>query len=258
MPSSAIDLTAVVDRPKFLLICYRQNTEKNEGNGIGTFNEKRIHSVLKEYFDPDTSHHEVPYKGYIADIKNGDGIIEIQTSALNPLYAKLSAFLPDSRVTLVHPLIAEKSVSWIDPATGNISPRRTSPKHETAFDGLIELYNIRSHLGSGNLKIRFPLIEADEYRLKDGWSRDKKKGSHRYDRIPVQLFDIISLDSPEDYMRLYLPDPLRSKEFTTSDYASEAHAGKHAAYYALTVLTFAGVLEKCGKRGNNILYKCIL
>lgn len=258
MPSSTIDLTKVVNRANFLNICYRQNTVRNDGEGIGTLNEKRIHSVLKEYFEPDKSHHEVPYKGYIADIMNDDGIIEIQTGALSPLYAKLGAFLPEKRVTLVHPLIAKKTVSWIDPKTGDISPKHNSPRHETALDGLLELYNIRSHIGSENLFVRFPLIEVDEYRMQDGWSRNKKRGSHRYDRIPIQLFDIISFDGPRDYMLMFLPEPLREAEFTSAEYASAAHIGKQLAYQAATVLTFAGVLEKIGKRGNSILYKCIL
>lgn len=258
MPNSPIDTTTVVNRARFLNICYLHNRSRESGGGIGTLNEKRIHLVLKDYFDPDRTHHEIPHKGYIADIKNDDGIIEIQTGALNPLFSKLGAFLPDCRVTLVHPLIQKKSVSWIDPKTGDITPKKNSPRHETPLDGVIELYNIRSHVGSPNLHVRFPLIEVDEYRFRDGWSRDKKRGSHRYDRIPIQLFDIVSLDTAADYMEHFLPGTLRRDPFTTADYAEAAHTGRGAAYHVLTVLTAAGVLEKCGKRGNSILYSCIL
>lgn len=258
MPSASLDTTTVVNRARFLNICYLHNRARESGAGIGTLNEKRIHLVLKDYFDSDRAHHEIPYKGYIADIKNDCGIIEIQTGALNPLFSKLGAFLPDCRVTLVHPLIQKKSVSWIDPKTGDITPKRNSPRRETSFDGLIELYNIRSHVGSPNLHVRFPLIEVDEYRLRDGWSRDKKRGSHRYDRIPIQLFDIVSLDTADDYMELFLPEQLRSGSFTTTDYASVANVGRDASYHALTVLTAANVLEKCGNRGKSILYNCIL
>lgn len=258
MLGGAIDTTTVVNRARFVNICYMHNRAKDNGEGIGTLNEKRIHIVLKDYFDPDRAHHEIPHKGYIADIKNDDGIIEIQTGALNPLFAKLEAFLPDSRVTLVHPLMKKKTVSWIDPKTGDISPKHLSPRHETPFDGLLELYNIRSHLCSHNLHIRFPLIEIDEYRFRDGWSRDKKRGSHRYDRIPIQLFDIVSIDSPLDYKTLYLPEALENEEFTTTDFAEAAHVGRKSSYSAVTVLTAANVLEKCGKKGRSFLYRCIL
>ena len=258
MPKYSVDTTKVVNRAGFLNICYQHNKVRSEGEGIGTLNEKRIHLVLKDYFDPDRSHHEVPYKGYIADIKNDQGIIEIQTAALNPLFTKLAAFLPECTVTLVHPLIQKKTVSWIDPLTGDITPRRSSPRRETAFDGLLELYNIRSHVGNPNLHVRFPLIEVDEYRFRDGWGRGGKRGSHRYDRIPIQLFDIVSLDTPNDYKNLYLPEQLVGETFTTAEYADAARIGRKSAYYAVTVLTAANVLEKCGKRGNSFLYNCIL
>ena len=252
------DPTKVVNKTRFLNICYSHNKAKTTGDGIGVLNEKRIHLVLKDYFDPDKTHHEIPHLGYIADIKNADGIVEIQTAALNPLYQKLAVFLADCRVTLVHPLIQKKSLSWIDPKTGDISPRHTSPKHEDAFDGICELYNIRSHVGNPNLHIRFPLIEVDEYRFRDGYGRGGTRGSHRYDRIPIQLFDIISLDSPQDYKDLFLPETLFSGDFTTADYAKESHVGRGVAYHAVTVLTYANVLSKVGKRGNSILYRCIL
>ena len=252
-----IDTTKVVNAARFLNICYEHNRVKDDGDGIGTLNEKRIHAVLKEYFDPDTSHHEVKYLGYVADIKNDGGIIEIQTGALNPLFDKLSTFLPESRVTLVHPLMAKKTVSWIDPKTGDISPRRNSPVKMTPFDGLCELYNIRSHVGHPNLYIRFAMIEVDEYRYRDGWSRDGRRGSHRYDRIPIRLFDIVSIDGPSDYFR-FIPESLRECSFTSSDYADAEKVSKKSAYYALTVMTAAGTLEKCGKRGNSILYRCLI
>ena len=251
------DQTTVVNGARFLNICYIHNRMKDAGEGIGTLNEKRIHSVLKEYFDPDRTHHEIPHLGYIADIKNPNGIIEIQTGALNPLFAKLAAFLPTDRVTLVHPLIAKKSVSWIDPKTGDISPRHNSPRKMTPFDGLCELYNIRSHVGDPNLHVRFVMIEVDEYRYRDGWDRSGKRGSHRYDRIPIKLFDIVCLDGPQDYLQ-FLPESLRGDPFTTTEYAHAMKVGSKTAYYAVTVLTAAGVLEKCGKRGNSILYKCII
>ncbi len=252
------DPTTVVNRAGFLNICYIHNQRRDAAEGIGTLNEKRIHLVLKDYFDPDKAHHEIPYLGFVADIKNDDGIIEIQTGALNPLFRKLAAFLPENRVTLVHPLMQKKTVSWIDPKTGDISPRHNSPLHETAIDGLIELYNIRSHLASPNLHIRFPLIEVDEYRMRDGWGSGGKRGSHRYDRIPIQLFDMVTIDSRDDYKRLYVPAELSGVEFTTTDYQRAVKLDKKSAYYAVAALTEAKVLLRCGKKEKSILYKCII
>lgn len=242
-----------VNKLRFLNVCYEHNRTADASDGIGTLKEKRIHKVLKDYFDPDKSHQEIPHLGYIADIKNDDGIIEIQTGGLSPLYPKLAAFLPESKVTLVHPMIAEKTLSWIDPKTAEITPKRKSPLHEKPIDGIIDLYNIRSHLGHENLNIRLVFIEVDEYRYRDGYARGGRKGSHRYDRIPIQLFDIVCLDSPVDYLQ-FLPEEHRSGEFTTTEYAKSMKISRNTAYYALTVLTSCGLLRKEGKRGNSYLY----
>ena len=245
---------SIVNKTRFLNVCYEHNKMSLEGEGIGTLKEKRLHKVLKDYFDPIKEHQEIPYLGYIADVKNESGIIEIQTGGLSPLFPKLSAFLPEDTVYLVHPMIKDKTLAWIDPTIGQISPRRKSPLHETTFDALYELYNIRSHLSSPNLKIRLVFIEIDEYRYRDGYGRGGKKGSHRYERIPIQLFDIVCIDSPEDYL-MFLPEEFRSGEpFTTKEYGQVMKVGQRAAYYALTVMTFAGLLRKEGTRGRSHLY----
>ena len=45
------------------------------------------------------------------------------------------------------------------------------------------------YLDNPNLHLCLVLIDADEYLLLNGWSRDRKKGSSRFDRIPVELVD---------------------------------------------------------------------
>lgn len=246
---------STVSKTRFINICYEHNRVSEGSGGIGTLQEKRMHKVLKDYFEPDRSNQEIPHLGYIADIKNSSGIIEIQTGSLAPLYPKLAAFLPDCTVTLVHPMIQNKTLSWIDPLTGDISPRRKSPLHETPFDGLVDLYNIRSHLSSPNLRVRLVFIDVDEYKFRDGYARGGKKGSHRYERIPIALNDIVCLDSPADYM-MFIPEALRGKSegFTVKDYAAATKKNSKYAYYALTSLLCAGVIQKAGKIGRSFVY----
>ena len=45
-------------------------------NEIGILNERTLHAALKRYYEPDTSCHEVRYKGYVADVLNAQGVIE--------------------------------------------------------------------------------------------------------------------------------------------------------------------------------------
>lgn len=84
---------------------------------IGSVSEGSLHHFLKFYFEPDADLHEVGVGRYFADIRNEDGILEIQTRALYRLKPKLDAFLPLDAVTVVYPVAAVKRLSWLDPDT---------------------------------------------------------------------------------------------------------------------------------------------
>lgn len=75
-------------------------------SGIGSVSEGSLHHFLKFYFEPDADLHEVGVGRYFADIRNEDGILEIQTRALYRLKPKLDAFLPLDAVTVVYPVAA--------------------------------------------------------------------------------------------------------------------------------------------------------
>lgn len=155
--------------------------------GIGTLSEKTVHAVMKNYYAPDTDMHEIPIENFVADIYTGQEIIEIQTRAFNKMRRKLDAFLPLYPVTIVYPIPHIKWLSWIDEETGETSPKRKSPKTGNPYMAFIELYKIRPYLSNPNLHLKLALLDMEEYRLLNGWSRDKKKGSERYDRIPVKF-----------------------------------------------------------------------
>ena len=154
--------------------------------GIGTLSEKTVHAVMKNYYAPDTDMHEIPIENFVADIYTGQEIIEIQTRAFNKMRRKLDAFLPLYPVTIVYPIPHIKWLSWINEETGETSPKRKSPKTGNPYMAFIELYKIRPYLSNPNLHLKLALLDMEEYRLLNGWSRDKKKGSERYDRIPVK------------------------------------------------------------------------
>ena len=74
-----------------------------------------------------------------------------------------------------------------------------------------ELYRIKNFLKYENLHFRFPLVDM-EYRLLNGWSRIGRK-AHRYDRIPIALFDEVVIERREDYLQ-FLPIDL-PEQFTS-------------------------------------------
>lgn len=155
---------------------------KRQRQGIGTLSEKTVHAVLKNYYAPDPDMHEIPIENYVADIYTGQEIIEIQTRSFDKMRKKLDTFLPLYPVTIVYPIPHIKWLSWIDEETGEASAKRKSPKTGNAYMAFPELYKIRPYLSNPHLHLKFALLDMEEYRLLNGWSRDRKKGSERYDR----------------------------------------------------------------------------
>lgn len=223
-----------------------------ERHGIGMQSEKTVHAVLKHYYAPDEDMHEIYIDSYIADIYTGREIIEIQTAAMNRMRAKLTYFLAQYPVTIVHPIPHQKWLSWIDKDTGECSKLRKSPKLGTIYHVFGELYKIKPFLTHENIRFCFPLIDVEEYRLLDGWSHDKKRGSHRYDRIPVALHDEVRIECKEDYFQFIpyeLPEP-----FTAKELAKLTKIDKRSAGIVLHILHHVGVVERVGKKGNAFTY----
>ncbi len=222
-------------------------------NGIGTLAEKTVHSVLKAYYSPYTSDQEVKVGGFVADIYTESGIIEIQTRNFNKLRRKLNAFLQLAPVTIVYPIHNIKWIRWINPQTGEISPPRKSPKPGTPYMIFPELYSIKDFLLNPNLHLKIVMLNLEEYRYLDGWSKDKKKGSSRCDRIPTELVREISICSREDY-NLLIPEGLPA-EFTSMDFKKTSGLSRGNAQTALNILYYIGVVDRIGKKGHSYLYE---
>lgn len=222
-------------------------------HGIGTLAEKTMHAVLKNYYAPDEDMHEIPVENYVADIYTGTEIIEIQTRSMDRMRKKLEAFLPLYPVTIVYPIPREKWLYWIDEETGEVSQKRKSPKKGNPYLAFIELYKIRPFLNHPNLRLRLALIDMEEYRLLNGWSRDKKKGSERYDRIPTCYAEEVCIDCIRDYMQL-IPYEL-PEQFTVKDFAKYVKIPVRLAGTVLLIFNDLGLVSRIGKKGNSYIYE---
>lgn len=238
---------------RFLEACDRIIHSKHIDNGIGTLSEKTVHSVLKHYLEPDTGCHEVKTGRYVADIRTPEGIYEIQTRQFNKLRNKLEAFLPEYSVTVVYPIPHIKYLRWIDAETGEISHARKSPKTGVFQSVFYELYKIKPYLSHPNFHLLLMLIDLEEYRFLNGYSRDRKKGSTRSDRIPTALYASETIFSVSDYKKL-IPDSLPDT-FTVKDFAKASHITAAQAQPAMNVMTHLGVLEHIGMSGRAYLYR---
>lgn len=226
---------------------------EREKAGIGTLSEKTLHAVLKQYFAPNVNDREIKIGRFVADIVGENGIIEIQTQGFDKLRGKLAEFLECARVTVVYPIAEIKWLCWIDRDTGDVTKKRKSPKTGTVYDAFFELYKIKQLLTHPNLSLCFILLETEEYRYLDGWSKDKKKGSSRYERLPINIVDEIILNDNGDYKKM-IPEGMPAP-FTTKDYAKAAKLSLSSAQTALNVLHYVSAVKRIGKQGNLYLYE---
>lgn len=247
---------------------------------IGTLREKRVHAAIKRYLCADVTCHERPVPDFlaaeestkksrrvVADILTDGEILEVQTGGFHPLREKVAYYLTHTpyRVTVVHPIPAVRYLSWIDPTDGQIISRRKSPKRGRVRDVAREIYWLSEHVGDPRFSIRLLLVELEEYRLADGWSRDGKRGSNRYERFPTALLGDVTLATAADYAAYFLPPSLcdRSDEqgvhlsFTAAEYAKASGIRGRATYSMLHLLCSLGLLEQTEKIGRSQGYRVI-
>lgn len=225
---------------------------KQKKDGIGTLSEKSLHAIIKNYLEPDESKQEIKIGKNYADIYNEEGIIEIQTRQFNKLRNKLTELLKYYKVKVVYPIPFKKWIFWVNDETSEISRGRKSPKTGTVYDAFFEFYKIKALLNNSNLSLKIILLDAEEYRHLNGWSKDKKKGSCRMDIIPKRIENEIDICTVHDYKKL-IPKGL-DNGFTSRDFAKEANINIEKAQITLNILYEVKAVERIGKSGKSYLY----
>lgn len=220
--------------------------------GIGTLHERTLHLALKYYFAPDGATHEQNVGGFIADAVTEDGVIEVQTRNFFRLKEKLAAFLQYCPVTVVYPIAETKWVVWVD-NNGVVQSRRRSPKRESVYSAMGEIYSLRAFIGGCPLRFALCRVEVEQYRCLNGYGKQKKVRGEHIDRVPLTLHDIVMLETPADYLAL-LPDNL-PMPFTAAEAANTAKCSESDMRMLLNLLGQLDEVEKCGKRGRANLWQ---
>lgn len=220
---------------------------------IGTLSEKTTHMILKNYYEPDVDKQEIPIGNYVADIFTGQEIIEIQSAGFGKLRDKLEAFLPEYPVTIVHPIPHIKWLIWIDEETGALSTPHKSPKKGNVYDAFLELYRIRDYLADRHLTVKLLLMELEEYKLLNGYGKNKKIRASKYDRIPLNIIEEIVIERPEDLMQ-FVPLDLE-ESFTKKQFAKAVRTDERMASLAIKLYQYYGMMEQVGKDGRAYLYE---
>ncbi len=222
-------------------------------DGIGTLSEKLLHRMLKLYVEPDPEKHEIPVLGSVADVLRDGEIIEIQTHSFEKLVPKLKRFLPEYRLTVVHPLVESLYISYVDRESGELLKRRKSPKCDRVNRAACELYKIADFIPNPNLSIKLLFLNFEDVRYKTDKKAWQKPSENIVERIPLSVAREITLSSPKDY-RVFLPSALPST-FFAKDIERLTGLDPRRAHNTLTLLLSLGIIEKKGKEGRSYLYE---
>ena len=247
------------ERARFARLCTEAAlSRRSEGDGgFGTLAEKRMHVVIKRFLCPNEDFHEVGMADarFIADVRIGNEIFEVQSGSFYPMKKKIAYYLEktDCTVTVVHPITVNKRVTEIDPATGEILSSKRSPKHEKASDLLAELYPLIAYLPHERLNFRLLLIEAEEFRLAGARRHRGKLVSARYERMPTALLDVVDFTSSKDF-RIFLPPEL-PEVFTVKDFSHATKIRGRDAYSAAHVLEALGVIAATEPVGRAMAFR---
>lgn len=233
----------------------KKKTEKNkEGKanaetGIGTLNEKRIHSVLKNYFSNDYDQ-EAKIGSFYADIVTENGIFEIQTGNFGKLNKKLEIMLSVCHVTVVYPYEKRTRVISADDANGELLREGRFRYNNSLTEFFLELYRIKSFLTNPNLTICIAELDVERVNyVSKNTGKRRKKGA--FTKTPLALRREIYLEKPSDYLVL-LPEGV-PKEFTVKEL--QKYTKTTDAKLMLEILLYVGAVDKIGKSGNAEIYK---
>lgn len=130
---------------------------------------------------------------------------------------------------------------------------RQSPRKGSFYDAFPEIYGIKELLDTPNLSLLLVRVDIEEYRLLNGWSRDKKKGSVCHDRKPKRVCDVLHICCTDDYKAL-IPENLGNR-FSSKDFAKVAKINLRKAQIALNVLKHVNAVQQVSKQGNLLIYE---
>lgn len=222
---------------------------------IGCLNEKDIHIFLKNHYEPNIDFQEIKLGSFVADIFHNDTVVEIQTSNFSNLRKKLQYYLEKYKVIVVYPISKIKYISWINEGNGDISKPRKSPKNSNIFDSAWELNKISEFLTHNNLQIHLVFLESVEYKLLNGYGKNKKIRSNKYKSTPLKILSTTILKDISNYYE-FIPKNI-NEVFTVKDFSKVIKRNDKRTRQVIYLLEKLNLIKKCGKVKNTYLYKKI-
>jgi hypothetical protein len=214
---------------------------KETNNGIGTLNEKTLHSDIKTLYLKKGAQSEMVIDGYVIDVVLPNRLIEIQTRSFSNLKRKLAKLLINHKVTLVHPIAAEKIITVYDKTMTTVLRSQKSPKKGQLIDIVDELIYIPHLLTHPNLRFEALLIKEHEIRCNNGKGSWRRNGVSIVNRHLDEMLESYVFKKPSDYKRL-LPKGL-PKQFTNQLLVKEFGIKRQQVYKLTSLLKKIGILH---------------
>lgn len=225
------------------------------GNGIGTLQERSLHAAIKRLYEGPGVQMEVAIEGYIVDVVKDDLLIEIQTRNFAAIKHKLLTLMKNHPIRLVYPIPSEKWIIRQSPDGKNEIGRRRSPK-QLGFANLFEeLVSIPTFLLHKNFSLEVILIREEEIRIQDGKGSWRRRGWSSVDRKLLEVLERHLYQVPSDLLHL-IPDTLQ-RPFTSMGLAEATGISKRLSQKMTYCLRKMGVLKSIGKERNAHLYTII-
>ena len=215
-------------------------TASATSTGIGTLNESALHAALKEHYRRAGDALEAPVEGFVADIRRGNTLIEIQTASFGAMARKFDLLLDRFEMLLVHPVEVETYLQRPGKKT------RKSPARGHVLQLFSELVAIPTLLDHPNLSLDVVCVSV---------LRVQKKRGHRYrtqDRKLRKIIGTTRIETREDLAAL-LPGDL-PPQFTTADIASCAQTSRGLAQQMAYCLRALDLVEVQGRTRAGIHY----
>ncbi|MBS1249127.1 MAG: hypothetical protein MAG431_00700 [Chloroflexi bacterium] len=222
-------------------------------NHIGKLNEQPLHKALKAWYAQPGDGIEASVDGYVIDIVQGDGLVEIQTGNFSALKGKLLTLVKDHPVRLVYPIAREKWLFKLPRKGWDAPRRRKSPKQGRVVEVFGELVSFPQLLQEKNFTLEVALIQEEEVRRYVGKKAWYKNGWKTVERRLLDVLERRVFGTPGDVATL-LPPGL-PETFTTADLSQALDIPRWLAQKMAYCLREMGVLAHVGKRGNAFLYE---
>lgn len=220
---------------------------------IGVLNESSLHASLKAWRALPGDATEVVVDQFVIDIVRGDTLIEIQTSNLGAIRAKLQRLLRQHKVQVVFPIAQVKHLIYVDPTSNEVVRRRKSPRHGHIADVFEALVRVPTLMREPNFSLLVVLTQEEEVRCVNDQPRRRRRRAHVIDRRLVRVIEQVQFDTINDLCKL-LPQDLPTP-FTNRMLADHMSISIHVARKMTYSLKKLGVIQQTGKEGRAFLFE---